>query len=174
MARIFLALLLILALPARGAEVRIDAAKRYQTITGWEATLDLSDTNSLEEALAKIARFAEENQGRPWILGRGWNQEKWGLGRFPTAAELDSVVSDRPVWSERVDGHASWGNTLAIEQAGVTAATQDPTGGRIIRDASGAPTGVFIDNAANLVGQTVPAPRPEDHPQVDSQVHGLP
>ncbi|WP_375291440.1 amidohydrolase family protein [Qipengyuania sp.] len=60
--------------------------------------LDLSDTNSLEEALDKIAAFARENPARPWILGRGWNQEKWGLGRFPTAADLDAVVADRPVW----------------------------------------------------------------------------
>ena len=53
---------------------------------------------ALEEALDKIRRFAAENPARPWILGRGWNQEKWGLGPFPTAAELDSAVSDRPVW----------------------------------------------------------------------------
>jgi predicted amidohydrolase YtcJ len=125
-------------------------------------TLDLSDTNSLEEALAKIKAFAAENQGRPWILGRGWNQEKWGLGRFPTAAELDAVVSDRPVWLERTDNHANWGNTLAITTAGITAKTPDPAGGRIIRDAKGAPAGVFVDKAVQLVGAVVPAPRPED------------
>lgn len=140
----------------------IDAHVHVMGIGFGELTLDLSDTNSLEEALAKIAQFAEDNPGRPWILGRGWNQEKWGLGRFPTAAELDAVVSDRPVWLGRVDGHASWGNTLAIEGAGVTAATADPEGGRIIRDADGNPTGVFVDNAEMLVGSTVPAPRPED------------
>ena len=78
-------------------------------------TLDLSDTNSLDEALQKIARFAADNPGRPWILGRGWNQEKWGLGRFPTAAELDAVVSDRPVLLDRVDGHAAWANSIAME-----------------------------------------------------------
>jgi len=140
----------------------IDAHVHVMGIGFGELTLDLSDTNSLEEALAKIAQFAEDNPGRPWILGRGWNQERWGLGRFPTAAELDAVVSDRPVWLGRVDGHASWGNTLAIEGAGVTAATADPEGGRIIRDADGNPIGVFIDNAEMLVGRTVPAPRPED------------
>ncbi|WDA39916.1 amidohydrolase [Erythrobacter sp. BLCC-B19] len=125
-------------------------------------TLDLSDTKSLDEALAKIKAFAEANPGRPWILGRGWNQEKWGLGRFPTAAELDSVVADRPVWLERADNHANWGNTLAITGAGVTAKTPDPAGGKIIRDAKGAPAGVFVDNAIGLVGKIVPAPRPED------------
>ena len=125
-------------------------------------TLDLSDTTSLEHALAKIKAFAEANPGRPWILGRGWNQEKWGLGRFPTAAELDSVVADRPVWLERADNHANWANSLAIQTAGVTAKTADPAGGKVIRDAKGAPAGVFIDNAIALVAKVVPAPRPED------------
>ena len=125
-------------------------------------TLDLSDTTSLENALAKIKAFAEANPGRPWILGRGWNQEKWGLGRFPTAAELDSVVADRPVWLERADNHANWANSLAIQTAGVTAKTADPAGGKIIRDAKGAPAGVFVDNAIALVAKVVPAPRPED------------
>ena len=78
----------------------IDAHVHVMDIGFAALTLDLSDTNSLEEALAKVAEFAEANPGRPWILGRGWNQEKWGLGRFPTAAELDAVVSDRPVWLE--------------------------------------------------------------------------
>lgn len=125
-------------------------------------TLDLSGTTSLEDALAKIKAFAEENPGRPWIIGRGWNQEKWGLGRFPTAAELDAVVSDRPVWLERADNHAQWGNTLAIQTAGITAKTPDPAGGKIIRDAKGNPEGVFVDNAIQLVAKVVPAPRPED------------
>lgn len=140
----------------------IDAHVHVMGIGFGALTLDLSDTNSLDEALAAIASFAEDNPGRPWILGRGWNQEKWGLGRFPTAAELDAVVSDRPVWLQRVDGHAAWGNTLAIEQAGVTAETRDPTGGRIIRNADGTPSGVFVDNAEALVADTIPAPRPED------------
>lgn len=140
----------------------IDAHVHVMDIGFAALTLDLSDTTSLEDALAKIAAFAEENKGRPWILGRGWNQEKWGLGRFPTAAELDAIIPDRPVWLERADNHANWANSLAMEQAGITAETADPEGGRIIRDAEGNPTGVFIDNAIPLVGDTVPAPRPED------------
>lgn len=140
----------------------IDAHVHVMDIGFAALTLDLSDTTSLEDALAKIKAFAEENPGRPWILGRGWNQEKWGLGRFPTAAELDAVVADRPVWLERADNHANWGNTLAITTAGVTAKTPDPAGGKIIRDARGAPAGVFVDNAVQLVGKVVPPPRPED------------
>ena len=140
----------------------IDAHVHVMDIGFAALTLDLSDTTSLEDALTKIKAFADENPGRPWILGRGWNQEKWGLGRFPTAAELDAVVADRPVWLERADNHANWGNTLAITTAGVTAKTVDPAGGVIIRDASGKPAGVFVDNAISLVGKIVPAPRPED------------
>ena len=140
----------------------IDAHVHVMDIGFAALTLDLSDTNSLEEALAKVAEFAEANPGRPWILGRGWNQEKWGLGRFPTAAELDAVVSDRPVWLERADNHANWANSIAMERAGVTSESQSPDGGRIIRDADGIPTGVFVDAAKSLVAGSVPPPRPED------------
>jgi predicted amidohydrolase YtcJ len=126
-------------------------------------TLDLSDTNSLDEALAKIRAFAAENEARPWILGRGWNQEKWGLGRFPTAAELDRAVSDRPVYLERVDGHAGWANSLAMQAAGISATTKSPSGGRIERlPGSQAPSGVFVDGAGDLMARAVPAPRPNE------------
>lgn len=141
----------------------IDAHVHVMGIGFGAMLLDLSDTNSLEEALAKIAAFAEENPGRPWILGRGWNQEKWGLGRFPTAEELDSAVADRPVWLQRVDGHAGWANSKALQVAGVTAATKDVSGGRIIRKpGSREPAGVFVDAAEELVAKHVPAPRPRD------------
>ena len=126
-------------------------------------TLDLSGTKSLAEAQAAIAAYSEANPDRPWILGRGWNQETWGLGRFPTAAELDAVVADRPVYLQRVDGHAGWANSLAIEAAGVTAKTTDPAGGRIERVAgSRAPAGVFVDAAEELVNAVIPAPRAAD------------
>ncbi len=140
----------------------IDAHVHVMDIGFAALTLDLSGTTSLEDTLAKIKAFAEANPGRPWILGRGWNQEKWGLGRFPTAAELDAVVPDRPVWLERADNHANWANTRAITTAGITAKTPDPAGGKIIRDAKGAPAGVFVDNAVQLVGKVVPLPRSED------------
>ena len=119
-------------------------------------TLDLSDTKSLAEAQLKIRTYAEEHPNRRWIIGRGWNQEAWGLGRFPTAAELDRAVADRPVWLERVDGHAGWANSLAMQIAGVDAATATPEGGRIEKTA-GKPSGVFVDAAARLVGDAVPA-----------------
>lgn len=140
----------------------IDAHVHVMQIGFGALTLDLSDTASLEEALTKIKQFADENPGRPWILGRGWNQEKWGLGRFPTATELDSVVADRPVWLSRVDGHAGWANSAAMTLAGVDNSTPDPEGGRIIRAANGEATGVFVDAAEAYVNAVVPAPRPKD------------
>ena len=126
-------------------------------------TLDLSDTTSLEQALTKIAAFARDNPQRPWIIGRGWNQEKWGLGRFPTAAEIDRVVSDRPVWLERVDGHAGWANSAAMKAAGVAAGVASPAGGRVERIGnSQTPSGVFVDAAMELINKAVPPPRPVD------------
>lgn len=122
-------------------------------------TLDLTGTNSLEEAQAAIRGYAAKYPDRRWIIGRGWNQEKWGLGRFPTAADLDAAVADRPVWLERVDGHAGWANSRALEIAGITAATKSPAGGRI-EMVDGKPSGIFVDMASELVAKHVPAPRP--------------
>ena len=126
-------------------------------------TLDLSDTHSLAEALTRIAAYAKAHPDRPWILGRGWNQELWTERRYPTAAELDAVVPGRPVWLERVDGHAGWANSRALSLAGVTSATKDPAGGKIERvTPGGKPAGVLVDNAQALVADAVPPPRPED------------
>ncbi|WP_210356828.1 amidohydrolase [Sphingomonas beigongshangi] len=123
--------------------------------------LDLSDTKSLAEAQAKIAAYIKANPERRWILGGGWNQETWGLGRFPTAAELDAVTGDLPVWLERADGHAAWANSAAMKAAGVTAATATPAGGRIEK-AGGRPSGVFVDAAMDLVRKVVPQPLGKD------------
>jgi predicted amidohydrolase YtcJ len=126
-------------------------------------TLDLSATRSLAEAQARIAAYAAANPQRGWIIGRGWNHELWGLGRFPTAAELDAVVADRPVWLGRVDGHAGWANSKALALAEITAATKDPAGGRIERTLPGGkPAGVLVDNAKGLIDKVIPPPRPED------------
>ena len=124
--------------------------------------LDLSDTRSFDEAKAKIAAYVAANPDRKWILGGGWNQERWGLGRFPTAAELDAVVGDRPVLLSRADGHAKWANGKAIALAGITAKTAAPAGGRIEKTAAGAPAGVFVDAATSLFDKVVPPPQPKE------------
>ncbi len=161
--------------PTREVEYRVDGEGRV-VVPGFvdghlhlmgiglgTLVLDLSMTNSLDEALSRIAAYAAAYPDRPWIIGRGWNQERWGLGRFPTAAELDAVVADRPVWLERVDGHAGWGNSMALRAGGVTAETRDPSGGRIERlPGSRAPSGVLVDAAMAMVNDAVPPPLPED------------
>ncbi|WP_435419411.1 amidohydrolase [Parerythrobacter aurantius] len=141
----------------------IDAHLHVMGIGFGALTLDLSQTRSLEEAQQAIRAFSEANPGRQWIIGRGWNQELWGLGRFPTAAELDAAVADRPVVMERVDGHATWVNSRAIQLAAVTAQTADPAGGRIERTpGTKAPAGVFVDAASTLIYKVVPEPRPRE------------
>jgi predicted amidohydrolase YtcJ len=113
--------------------------------------LDLVGTASLDELKRRLAADAAANPGQGWIIGRGWNQELWPDKSFPTAADLDSVVADRPVWLTRVDGHAAVGNSAALAAAGVTASTPVPSGGEI-RD------GLFVDNAMPLVEAKIPAP----------------
>ena len=121
--------------------------------------LDLSDTKSLAEAQAKIAAYAAANPTPLWVVGRGWNQEQWGLGRFPTAVELDAAVPGRPVWLERVDGHAGWANSAAMKEAGIGPATKSPPGGRI-EMVGKQPSGIFVDAAMQLVDKAVPPPIP--------------
>ena len=120
--------------------------------------LDLVGTSSIEELQQRVADYAAANPGDGWIIGRGWNQELFDDPRFPTAADLDAVVSDRPVWLGRVDGHAAVGNSKAIEIAGVTATTEAPDGGAIERLPDGSPAGVFVDAAEYLVNQHIPEP----------------
>ncbi|WP_294393901.1 amidohydrolase [uncultured Sphingomonas sp.] len=130
---------------------------------GFQAlTLDLTATTSLADAQSALARYAAEHQTSAWIRGGGWNQEKWALGRFPTAADLDRMVKDRPVLLERVDGHAVLANSAAMAAAGITAKTPDPAGGKVERDARGNPTGLFVDAARTLVERAAPAPLPRE------------
>lgn len=129
---------------------------------GFQAILvDLSGTRSLAQAQEAIRAYAAANPDLPWIMGRGWNQELWGLGRFPTAADLDSLGIDKPIWLERVDGHAGWANTAAMRVAGITPATRSPAGGRI-ETVAGRPSGVFVDAAAELIDRHRPAPLARD------------
>ncbi len=148
---------------ARGRTVipgLIDAHGHFMMLGFNAIQLDLSDTQSLAEAQQRLADYAAANPTLRWIIGRGWNQETWGLGRFPTAADIDPIVSDRPVWLIRVDGHAAVGNQAAVRAAGITAETEDPEGGRIDRDANGQPTGLFIDTAMFIVDRARPEPEP--------------
>ena len=119
-------------------------------------TVDLTGASSYDEVIARVAARAREAPAGSWILGRGWDQNRWPDTRFPTHDALSAAVPDRPVWLERVDGHAGLANARAMRAAGVTGATRDPEGGRVERDGAGAPTGVFVDNAQGLVDRAVP------------------
>lgn len=118
--------------------------------------LDLVGTTSAA-AVVKIAEQAhKELPTGTWLEGRGWDQNDWAGQQYPTAAMLDAVTGDRPTMLRRVDGHASWVNTAALKLAGITADTPDPDGGEIIRDSDGNPTGILIDNGADLVRAVMP------------------
>ena len=140
----------------------IDAHGHVMELGFRALAVDLSDTRSLDAALAKVKAYAEANRQARWIVGSGWNQERWSLGRFPTAAELDRAVSGRPAYLVRIDGHAGWSNSAAIALAKVTKATRDPAGGRIERDDTGAAAGVFIDGAKDLIEKLLPDPTPAE------------
>jgi predicted amidohydrolase YtcJ len=117
---------------------------------------DLRGSTSIDDASARIRKHMAANPSSSWVIGHGWNQVLWKEKRFPTARELDAVVADRPAVMARVDGHATWVNTAALKVAGITASTQDPQGGQIVRDASGQPTGVLVDTAQALIEKRIP------------------
>jgi predicted amidohydrolase YtcJ len=121
--------------------------------------VDLTGTRSYAEVIARVvAKAATLPKGTP-VLGRGWDQNDWSDTRLPTNASLSAATPEHPVVLERVDGHAVLANAVALAKAGIAAATKDPDGGRVLRDAQGAPSGVLVDNAQELIG---PATRGAD------------
>jgi predicted amidohydrolase YtcJ len=129
----------------------IDAHGHVMDLGMAAMTLQLTGTSSIADLQQRLRAYAAGHPGNAWIIGFGWNQELWPDKRFPTAADLDSIVLDRPVVLERVDGHAVLANSAAMRAAGVTAGTQSPAGGRI-------ENGLFVDNARSLIDDAVPAP----------------
>jgi predicted amidohydrolase YtcJ len=120
------------------------------------ATVDLTGAQSELEAARRVGERAAAQPGGGWIRGSGWNQVLWEGGAFPTRATLDAEAPDRPVILNRVDVHAVWVNSRALELAGIDRDTPDPEGGFIQRDAAGEPTGVLVDNAMALVKRVLP------------------
>ena len=140
----------------------IDAHGHVMGLGYQQIQVDLMGIESLEETLDEVEEYADENPDLTWILGRGWNQVIWDEAEFPTAEDLDKVVSERPVWLRRVDGHAAWANTKAMELANITRETEDPVGGKILRDENGDATGVFIDKAMAYIAEVVPEPNEKE------------
>lgn len=122
------------------------------------------DVRNLADATACARRVVEAAEQQPdgWLQGRGWDQNLWPGKNWPTRAQLDAVVPDRPVMLRRVDGHAAWVNSKALELAGIDRNTPDPEGGAILHDQYGDPLGILVDNAADLVRGIIPLPSPAE------------
>jgi predicted amidohydrolase YtcJ len=119
---------------------------------------NLVGTSSKVEVMSRLSEFAADLPEGEWLLGRGWDQNDWPEQAFPNRQDLDAEFPNRPVWLRRIDGHAAWGNSLALAQADRDLSGDwQPQGGVIHRDESGQPTGVFVDGAISLVESAVPA-----------------
>ncbi|HUQ81013.1 MAG TPA: amidohydrolase [Gemmatimonadaceae bacterium] len=121
-------------------------------------TVDLTGTSSYDEVIARVTARAKTAQPGQWIIGRGWDQNDWGDTRFPTHEKLTAAVPNNPVYLTRIDGHAGLANAAALKAANITAQSKDPEGGHVERGAAGAPAGVFVDNAQDLVERVIPRP----------------
>lgn len=124
--------------------------------------VDLVDARDKAEVIARLRAYEKQLPPNAWLLGSGWDQNDWPEKAFPTAADLDAAFPERPVWLERVDGHAGWANSAALRAAAAKAVHPlegdwQPDGGRIER-IEGKPSGVFVDAAMSLVHAVVPAP----------------
>jgi hypothetical protein len=119
--------------------------------------VDLTGTTSYDEVIARVVERAKTVRPGEWVRGRGWDQNDWAVTEFPAHDALSRAVPDNPVYLTRVDGHAALVNAAAMRAAELTAASQDPSGGRIIRDAAGNPTGVLVDRATGYVGRVIPS-----------------
>ena len=136
----------------------IDAHGHISSLGYALLSIDVRGLQSAAEVAANVAAYAAKNPNLSWIKGRGWNQVLWPGKQFPNMADLDAQISDRPVWLERIDGHAGWANKKAMDLAGITRETVSPPGGEIILDQQGEPSGILIDNAMRLVMDIIPEP----------------
>lgn len=124
--------------------------------------VQLYGTRNIREAVERVAAHAAKLPPGEWVQGYGWSQDTWAERRFPTAAELDALIPDHPVFLRSRSGHAAWVNSLALRQCGIDAHTPDVIEAEIQRDPHGEPTGILIEwNAMNLVADRIPAPTPE-------------
>ncbi len=116
--------------------------------------LDLSNVDSLEDCLNLISN-SQKNRGE-WLTGRGWNQELWSNPAFPSKEHLDKIFPTIPVALKRVDGHAYWVNSRALELAGIDKSSQNLIGGEILKNNFNEPSGILIDNAMILIDAVIP------------------
>lgn len=125
--------------------------------------VQLADTQHKADMLQRIADRAMTTPPGAWLVGRGWNESRWGETSFPTAADLDRVTGpDRPALFYRSDMHCAVVNSAALRLAGISAATPNPAGGVIERNEQGQPTGVLKELASALVSDLIPPASPEE------------
>lgn len=118
---------------------------------------DLTGARSKAEAVQRLRDYARKLPAGQWLIGHGWDQNDWADARFPDAADLDAAFPDRPVWLQRVDGHAGWANSAAMRAAGrELGGDWQPAGGRIVRGGDGRASGIFIDDAMILIEHARP------------------
>ncbi len=134
----------------------IDSHAHFFSLGIARMTVDLLGSGSEKGAAERVRQRVRKSSAGQWVRGRGWDQNEWHIRRFPSHASLDKVAPANPVYLTRVDGHAIWVNTKALQEAGISRSTQDPPGGRILRDSQGDPTGVLLDNAIPLVQNYLP------------------
>jgi predicted amidohydrolase YtcJ len=118
--------------------------------------INLREAGSFDDVVAIIAARVKKAKPGEWILGGRWDHESWPGRKLPRHRKLSEVSPDNPVWLTRVDGHAGLANAAAMKLAGVSPATPSPSGGEVIKDASGEPTGLFVDNAEDLITGCMP------------------
>lgn len=139
----------------------IDSHGHVEGLGTFLDNLDFRGIASEKEIADKVRTAAKTAKPGEWILGRAWDQNLWPSKQFPTADSISAAAPNNPVALTRVDGHATWVNRKAMDLADLNAATQEPAGGKILRNAAGKPTGVLIDRARALVERKIPASTPE-------------
>ena len=119
------------------------------------------ETSTLDEAVHRVEQRAKITPKGQWIRGDGWNQNVWApqlAGAFPAKADLDRVAPEHPVYLTAKSRHAAWANSLALKMAGITSSTPNLVGGEIVREVNGDPSGIFLENAMELVSKFIPEP----------------
>lgn len=125
--------------------------------------IDLRPANSTSEFKQILKDYAKRYPGK-WITGGYWDHEKWEVKDLPSKEMIDEVVSDQPVFVERLDGHMGVANSYALKLAGITKETENPDGGLIVKDPkTGEPTGVLKDNAMEILTKHIPDATEEEN-----------
>lgn len=138
-----------------------DAHLHFRNVAVMMHGVDLMDVPSKEEAVRRVAARVAQTPSGKWVYGFGWRKDLWEGYDFPSAADLDAVAPEHPVYLTSRSGHAAWVNSTALRLAGIKAATPDPDGGQYQRAADGAPTGIlFEDPAMEPVHRLIPRPNP--------------